>query len=124
MKIGIKSLASAGWQKPSSDGDVCPEGMTLSPARLLGERQHPLRKLQDFFRRYSRRGAAGSDPTPVCGDATCSSAPSAVRITACSQVDCGSGSELSSYVITGSVIRMVGTFSVPGRDGNSNQPEL
>lgn len=47
-------------------------------------------KLQDFFRRYSRRGAAGNDPTPVwvCGDATCSSAPSAVRITACSQVHC------------------------------------
>lgn len=34
--------------KPSSDGDVCPEGITLSPAGLLGKRQHPRMKFQDF----------------------------------------------------------------------------
>lgn len=34
--------------KPSSDGDVCPEWITLSPARLLGKSQHPLMKCQNF----------------------------------------------------------------------------
>lgn len=110
----FKSLASAGWQNLPPMETFAQKGSLSAPVASLEKKQHPLMKLQDFSDAIPDEAQQGTIPRQsvemrlaAARRQPCASQP-AQKFTV------GSGSELCSYVITGSavVIRIVRLESV------------
>lgn len=109
------ALASAKYRKPPADENVCPKGIILNKARPLSEKKKsPANEISGFSRRYSRWGAAGTDPTPVFGYATtgarrhpCASQPDHKFTVAAAAARFGFSLILSRYNRIFIVMRMV-----------------